>query len=155
MPDPTIDAARAIVDTSLTELRAAIDGLPPEAIDWRPAGEETNSLVVLTVHALHSTRWWLSVALDAPEPERDRPSEFLATAASVEELLALFDPMAGDCRALLAGDPSFDPAAVRTDRRTDDDTGTRGWALLHALEHLREHVAHASLTRQLWESRAG
>ena len=155
MPDPTIDAARAIVDTSLTELRAAIEGLPPDAIEWRPAGADTNPLVVLTVHALHSTRWWLSAALDAAEPERHRPSECLATAANAEELLALFDPIAADCRALLAGDPSFDPAAIRTDRRTDDDTGTRGWALLHALEHLREHVAHSSLTRQLWGAREG
>ena len=155
MPDPTIEAAQALLDTSLTEMRAAIFGLPPEAVDWRPAGEETNSLVVLTVHALHSTRWWLSVALEAPEPERDRPSEFRASAASAEELLVFFDPMAADCRTLLEGDPAFDPGSVRADTRTDDDTGTRGWALLHALEHLREHVAHASLTRQLWELRAG
>jgi hypothetical protein len=28
------------------------------------------------------------------------------------------------------------------------------WALIHAVEHLREHVAHAELTRQLWEDRA-
>ena len=115
MPDPTIEAARALLDTSLTEMRAAIVGLPPEAVDWRPAGEETNSLVVLTVHSLHSTRWWLSVALEAPEPERDRPSEFRASAASAEELLALFDPMAADCRALLEGDPVFDPGSVRAD----------------------------------------
>jgi hypothetical protein len=31
------------------------------------------------------------------------------------------------------------------------DTVTAVWALLHAAEHLREHVAHAELTRQVWE----
>jgi hypothetical protein len=25
------------------------------------------------------------------------------------------------------------------------------WALMHALEHLREHLGHMALTRQLWE----
>jgi len=29
------------------------------------------------------------------------------------------------------------------------------WALLHALEHLREHVGQMLLTRQLWLARAG
>jgi hypothetical protein len=27
------------------------------------------------------------------------------------------------------------------------------WALLHAVEHLSEHVGHAKLTKQLWERR--
>jgi hypothetical protein len=27
------------------------------------------------------------------------------------------------------------------------------WAVLHAIEHLREHIAHVGLTRQLWEAR--
>ena len=36
--------------------------------------------------------------------------------------------------------------AVRPGGHLDD----RGWALLHALEHLREHAAQALLTRQLW-----
>jgi hypothetical protein len=154
MPDPTIEAARGILDGSLNEIREAIVGLPPDALGWRPAGEEdTNSIVVLTVHAMHSTRWWLSVALGAAEPERDRPSEFRASAADADELLSFFDPMAADCRALVAEDPVFEPGRVRPDPGTGDDTGTAAWALLHALEHLREHVAQASLTRQLWEAR--
>ena len=28
------------------------------------------------------------------------------------------------------------------------------WALIHALEHLREHVAHAQLTRQVSQQQA-
>ena len=28
------------------------------------------------------------------------------------------------------------------------------WALIHALEHLREHIGHVGLTRQLWESQS-
>ena len=153
MPDPTIEAARRILDGSLHEMREAIAGLPPDALGWRPAGEDTNPLAVLTVHSMHSTRWWLSVALGAPAPERDRPSEFRATAADAAELLSFFDRMAADCRALLATEEAFEAGTLRPDPRTGDDPETAAWALLHAVEHLREHVGHASLTRQLWEAR--
>lgn len=151
MSDPTIEAARGILDGSLNEMRETIAGLPPDALGWRPAGEDTNPLAVLTVHAMNSTRWWLSVALGAPPPDRDRPSEFRASVADGAELLSFFDRMAADCRALLATEEAFAAGSLRSDPATDDDQGTNVWALFHAVEHLREHVAHASLTRQLWE----
>jgi len=43
----------------------------------------------------------------------------------------------------------FDPAATWTSS-TDGEVVTCGWALLHALEHLREHAAQALLTWELW-----
>jgi hypothetical protein len=154
MPDPTIEAAGLILDGSLNEMRRVIEGLPPDVLGWRPAGDDTNPLAVLTVHAMHSTRWWLSVALGAPPPERDRPSEFRASATDAAELLSFFDRMAADCRALVATEKTFEAAGTfRPEPSTGDDPGTAAWALLHAVEHLREHVAHASLTRQLWEAR--
>jgi hypothetical protein len=156
MNDPLLDAARELTDESIAGIRQAIEGAPAEALNWRPAGDDTNTIAVLTVHALHSTRWWLSVAAGAPGPERDRPSEFEARASSTEELVALVDSMAEDCRSLLVA-PTFDPGASRTSRTTyaPPETVTAAWALLHALEHLREHVAHLQLTRQLWDLGAG
>jgi hypothetical protein len=130
-------------------MRAAIDGASAEALNRRPAGDDSNPIAVLAVHALSSTRWWLSTALGQPVPERDRPSEFLTTVASADELLGLFDPIAADCRALLSTDVAFDPGAIRDDPR-DGDRVTAAWALIHAAEHLREHVGHAELTRQLF-----
>ncbi len=148
--DPTIEAARGFVDGSLTSMRAAVAGAPADGLNRRPAGDDTNPVAVLVVHAVHSTRWWLSVALGQPLPERDRPSEFLTTVADADELLALFDPVAADCRALLDTDAAFDAGAIREDPR-DGDQVTAAWALMHAVEHLREHVAHAELTRQVFE----
>jgi hypothetical protein len=155
MPDPTIEAAAQIVDESLQGMRQAIAGLPPEALGWRPAGDDTNPLAVLVAHAMHSTRWWLSIALGAEVPSRDRPSEFRTTAGDATELLTFFDEMAADCRSLLGAEGPFEPGAVRADPRTENDTKTAAWALIHAVEHLQEHVGHASLTRQLWDARAG
>ncbi|MGZ8652966.1 MAG: mycothiol transferase [Actinomycetota bacterium] len=148
--DPTIEATRGFVDESLDSMRAAIAGASPDALSRRPAGDDTNTIAVLVVHAVHSTRWWLSVALGTPLPERDRPSEFLTTVAGADELLAVFDPIAADCRALLDTDVAFDAGAIREDPREGEEV-TAAWALIHAVEHLREHVAHAELTRQVFE----
>jgi DinB family protein len=150
--DPTIEAARGFVDESLTSMRAAIVGVSADALNERPAGDDTNPVAVLVVHAVRSTRWWLSVARGLPLPERDRPSEFLTTVADADELLALFDPVASDCRALLDTDAAFDGGMIREDPR-DGEQVTAIWALIHAVEHLREHVAHAELTRQLFDAR--
>lgn len=150
MPHPMIAAASDVLDGSLEAMREVIAAADPEALDWRP-GPDTNSIAVLAVHSMHSTRTWLSVATGAPLPERDRPSEFLATAVGVDELLGFFDSMASECRALLDTPDPFDAGAVRPTGRDHAETATAAYALLHALEHVREHVAHAQLTAQLWE----
>jgi uncharacterized damage-inducible protein DinB len=150
--DPTIVAARDIVGESLDGFREAIAGAGTDLLNRRPAGDDTNSIAVLTVHTMHSTRMWLSIATGAPVPERDRPSEFLASAESADELLAFFDDMAAQCRALLETDAPFEPGAERTVPRLGADgteTLTSAWALTHAIEHLAEHRAHAQLTRQV------
>ncbi len=156
MTDPLIAAARHLFEDSAAEMRAAVEGASQDALNWRPAGEETNSMAVLAVHSLNSTRWWLSVAVGRPEPERDRDSEFLASADDAASLVAFCDSMTADCRGLLSIEEPVDWSQPRTTTREHGAPVplTAGWALLHALEHLREHVAHLQLTRQLWEAAA-
>jgi uncharacterized damage-inducible protein DinB len=149
MSEALIEAAADLLDDSLAAVRAAIAGVPLDALAWRPPAEDANPLVVLAVHAMHSTRWWLSVATGAEMPERDRPSEFLATAEDPDELRSFVDRISAECRALLASSERLDLDATWTSP-TDGEVVTRGWALLHAIEHLREHAAQALLTRQLW-----
>lgn len=151
--DPTLEAARSFVDESLDSMRAAVAGSSADALNRRPAGDDTNPVAVLVVHAVSSTRWWLSIALGAPIPERDRPSEFLTVVAGADELLGVFDPIAADCRALLDTDMAFEAGAMR-EEPSEGERVSAAWALIHAVEHLREHVAHAELTRQFWEDRA-
>jgi uncharacterized damage-inducible protein DinB len=156
MTDPIVSAARSMFDDSVEAMRSAIEGAPPEALNWRPAGPETNSIAILAVHAITSSRTWLTVAVGAPEPERDRDAEFRTEAADADELLATFDGIAVDCRAALSTEEKIDWAAPRTPRRRPGaapETIVAGWTLLHAVEHLREHVAHLQLTRQLWDAR--
>ncbi len=151
--DPTIEAARGFVDESLTAMRSAIAGASADALNRRPAGDDTNPVAVLVVHAVNSTRWWLSVALGLPLPERDRPVGVPHQSSPMPtSSWRMFDPVAADCRALLDTDAAFDAGAMREDPREGEQV-TAAWALIHAVEHLREHVAHAELTRQLWQDR--
>lgn len=154
MPDPITPSAGYVLKRSLEELRAAVEGVPAEALNWKPAGEETNSIAVLATHVMHSTRSWLSVAVGAPLPERDRDSEFRATEDDPGALLRLVDEMAADCRSLLSAAGEVDWSALRkTHARpgSGPDEVPAAFALLHALEHLGQHVAHCALTRQIWE----
>jgi len=155
MPDPFLTSAREVIRRSHGDMRAAIEGLPADALNWRPAGDDTNSIAVLATHSLTSTRWWLSVAVDEPPPERDRDSEFEASARDAGELLALVDGLFEECLSLVDKSRSVDWSALRSQGDPDTDIHLfAAWALLHALEHLREHVGQMSLTRQLWEARA-
>ncbi len=175
MTDAITASARFVLKESLGELRAAVEGVPAEALNWRPGGEETNSIAVLATHVLHSTRSWLAIAVGAELPERDRPSEFLVTEDDPLALLRLVDEMSAQCTVLLRDAEDVDWSAMRktharpaqTGKAQKAQTGKPGdgswqpgveevpaaYAILHALEHLGQHVAHCSLTRQIWESR--
>ncbi len=165
MTDSITLSARFVLKESLAELRAAVEGVPAEALNWKPAGEETNSIAVLATHVLSSTRSGLAIAVGAPLPERDRPSEFLATEDDPLALLRLVDEMSAQCTVLLRDAGDVDWSATRGTHarpagKADDGSWQPGeeevpaaYAILHALEHLGQHVAHCSLTRQLCEAR--
>ena len=158
MPDPILTAAARILGEAMIEMRAAIDGAPAAALNWKPGGDDTNSIAVLAVHSMSSTRSWLSVATGATLPERDRPSEFRATANGVDELKKFVDGLEKDCIAILQVATVSDWGAMHaTHARPIADGASEepaAWALMHALEHLREHIGQMQLTRQLWERRA-
>ena len=96
---------------------------------------------------MHSTRSWLSFVYSAPPPARNRDDEFVATTPDAASLLAFLDDMHRDCAALLDDTATVDWAAVRS-IRTGEPTPV-AWALLHAIEHLREHMGQITLTRQI------
>jgi len=154
MPDPILTSARDLLRRARDDMRPAIDGLPPDALNWRPAGDDTSSIAAVANHALRSTRQWLSVAVHEPLPDRDRPGEFEFTARDAGELLAFVDGMFEECLSLVDSSRTVDWAALRKHWDPGRDIELfAAWALLHAVEHLREHVGQISLTRQLWERR--
>jgi uncharacterized damage-inducible protein DinB len=155
--DPNIVAARELLDENLEGLHQSIAGASVELLNRRPLGDETNSLAVIVTHALYSTRSWLSLATGAELPPRDRPAEFRTVATSAEELVSSVGAVGDECRSLLGDDATYDPATERTPtwRSGPDDVNeptSAAWALIHAISHLQEHVAHAQLTRQILDA---
>ena len=153
MPDALLEAARTTLDGSLRELRKQLEGLDANALNDRPRGDGTNPLAVLAVHALASTHSWLALATGSALPPRDRPREFETRVDDPVAFLASVDATSDACREILAGAEGIDPgktgtAPWRTGTEAEEPV-TAAWALLHALDHLREHVGHAQLTRQL------
>lgn len=157
MTDSLLPSIRYVVAEDLKDLRAGVEGLPGEALDWKPAGDDTNSIAVLATHVLHSTLSWLSVAVGAPLPDRDRESEFRVRSDDPAALLAFIDDFSSQIKALLDSTREVDWAANRKAHARPDpslpDYVPAAWAALHAIEHLREHIAHIGLTRQLWQAR--
>jgi hypothetical protein len=147
--DRTIDAAREVLDESLDEIRRGVADLTVDQLNARPAGGDTNSIAVIATHALASTLSWLSLAVGAPLPDRDRPAEFLAVAddgfaerteAAIGRCLAVLDT--GEWDPARVGTPNWSAARAEEPR-------TAAYSLAHALSHLGEHVGHLHMTREL------
>jgi hypothetical protein len=154
--DPVISAARRFIAGGFATLRSVVEAVPAEALNWRPAGEETNSIAVLVMHAAYSTRMLLAMALGLPMPPRDRPAEFAIQAEGCESLLLLVDDLSAECLAVLDGARPIDWAALRQRQRDNGEVVqvSAAEALFHAVEHLRGHADEASLTRHLWLDRS-
>jgi uncharacterized damage-inducible protein DinB len=152
MTDPFLAAARTVFDDTLTGIRAAIEGASPAQLNAKPGGNDTNSITVLAVHAMRSTRAWLSFVRSFPAPPRVRDEEFVATTPDAASLLALVAVLERDCVALLEPEATIDWAEVRP--ISSGEMVTTAWALMHAIEHLREHMGQIALTRQILDHSA-
>ena len=154
MTDPIVAAAIRETAAGFDTLRRAVGGLSADALNWEPAGEETNSIGVLCTHAAHSTRYLLGVATGRGESDRDRDAEFAVTAGGAEPLLALIEDLEADCRSLLGSGPFDWGAAIRRTRSTGEVVELSAAQLLfHAVTHLRGHADEAALTRHVWSAR--
>jgi len=131
-------------------LLQALQDLPQEALDWVP-GPEMNSLAVLLAHTTGSLRYWIGdVALGVPSG-RDRELEFHARGLDRDE----YQRRLGDVLAFVRLNlPQLELQDLSRPGHLgkDNQPVTRGWALLHALEHGYLHLGHIQITRQLWDA---
>lgn len=126
-------------------LRKAVDGLDDAAVD-RDVGPETNSLAVLVTHACASELDWLHVAAGRVM-ERDRPAEFATKGKTAREIARAIDRAAAGMPELVRAAVAGGLGTARRPRAGAERTAA--WCVLHALDHLAEHVGHVELTRQL------
>ncbi len=147
MTDPFADAARRIFAETADSYLENLGRQSVEQLNWSPPWGETNSAAVIATHAFGSTRSWFACAMGAPLPERDRDAEFRVVATSSEDLVSRIRAVRSECEAYLAGEPALAWEAPRASH-TGEETGA--WALLHGVEHLREHLGQLWLTDELY-----
>ena len=107
---------------------------------------ETNSLAVLIAHVTGSELGWLHIAAGRSF-ERHREAEFRTRGRTASDLEAMIDGADRAIPDLVRAATSGGLATMRKAREGRDVPAA--YALLHALEHLAEHVGQIELTRQL------
>jgi len=133
------------------DFRRAIEGLPPEALDWSP-GLDMNSTAVLAVHTAGSERYWIGDVIGRDPSGRVRESEFQARGLTAAELLARLDAALAHSQSVIDRLTPADLEKKCTTLRDGREVSV-AWALSHTLEHTAIHLGHVQLMRQLWEQR--
>ncbi len=153
--DTTYAAAQLITDVSLSMLRDAVAGLPDRAVQWKPL-PNTSSLNVLVVHSITSARFFLGCGAGKKTSRRQyleagRVVAFESKGATTAQLLEAIDEATVEFRHLLGhAPPGALTAVVEWPDEYPDDAFTGVECLFRAIGHLREHVGHAQLMRDLW-----
>ena len=132
---------------TLGRLRACVEGLTPEQLNWRPPATDANSIAVLATHTMGNLRQnVLGVACGLPN-DRDRDAEFVIRVDSPAELVRQATELYGEIEAGLANLPQED-LDERVEHPSRGPT-TRRQALLVAARHSVEHIGQMELTRGL------
>lgn len=163
---PEAATYRRLFDEKYAEIDQLLQDLPPAALLWRPFDISpwlgpSGSVGWLLAHAISSTvyllkraEWtlgrieWRAVDGDEGSTEfglaNHDPAYLAARSRRTQEYVHQF----------LAGLGTADLDSVRTHPERPDVTLAARYDVVHALEHLSQHVGHAQLTRQLWALQA-
>ncbi len=131
------------------EIRNAIKGLSPEALDWMP-GPEINSLSVLVTHLSGAERYWIGDVIAGDPKVRDRGAEFKVKGLSEQNLTRQLSDNEAYFQKALEPLPLQELEASRTSPRNGQSV-TVGWVLCYVMKHTALHLGHMQITRQLWE----
>jgi hypothetical protein len=129
-----------------TQMLEVADRLGDERVNQRPLGPQTNAVAALIVHCCGVTEFWLGHVGLGRASERQRESEFSAT-ATVAELHVLVQATLAQSREDLAR--IIDGTAPDTNRAgrvflLDGDESDSS-LVLHVIEELFQHLGHAEL----------
>ena len=151
----TYSAALTVTRQSLDMLRDAIDGLPPEALAWTPA-PNTNSMAVLVRHSLSALPFFFACSVGKVGSIKeyratDRAEAFTVLGGTADELKQLIAGAMPQLERLLENGTQANLDAM-VEWPTEDPTFKRtgGEALINIVGHLREHVGHTQLMRDIW-----
>ena len=143
--EPFAADALDIIKTCHDGLRSAVKNADPQALNWLP-GPEMNSISILVIHVLGSERFWLGQAVGT-NLERDRDAEFQSNTDDPTPVLRRIDEADAEAASILTG---FSAEDANRQLPFQDRKVSGMWAVMHVIEHLREHLGHTELTLQLW-----
>jgi hypothetical protein len=129
-------------------LIATMDELDADGINWKPPGDEMNSITVLATHVMGNVREIVVQQFGGAPLDRDRDAEFRAVGQSAEQLKAQWTELRAQVNGILS---NLDPAILDQDftRPRSGDVYSGRKLLMHATVHAAEHVGHAELTRDI------
>jgi uncharacterized damage-inducible protein DinB len=128
-----------------------LEGLMPDALNWHPTPDASNSIYALAVHCLGAERRWIHQIVGGRTIVRDRDAEFRALAENLAALQTTYAEAAGETERVLNELTSDALDALKSDGKQE---ASARWCILHIVEHYNEHIGQMALTRQLWENRA-
>lgn len=155
-----------LFDYRFSEVEELLSDLPAEALLWKPFDESpwkgpSGQLGWLVAHALSSTVYllrraqWVNEHIEWKQVEGDEGREEFGPANHDPAwLLARSRRVQAFVHELL---PTFSAemlAATRPHARRPEVIFTARQEVVHALDHLAQHLGHAQLTRQLWALQA-
>ncbi|MEJ2210660.1 MAG: DinB family protein [Anaerolineae bacterium] len=139
------------------QVHALVEGLPAEALNWRPlppgpAENEVNSLAVLAAHVAGSEHFWIGEVVGRLPATRDRDAEFATTVPDAAGLLRRLEATAAETDEVFA---HLVPSALDGVREAGGRTVAVRWCILHVVDHTALHLGHMQLTYQLWQGGQG
>lgn len=161
-PTSELGTYRRLLDEKYAELDELLTDLPAEALLWRPFAVspwkgEAGTLGWLIAHGMSSTVYLLKraewtmgrIEWDAVDGDQGR-EEFGPADRDPAHLVARAGRTSEYVHALLDSLSAADLEASLPHPRRPDRVFTVRYDLVHAIEHLSQHIGHAQLTRQLW-----
>jgi DinB family protein len=144
---PIIEVVQRKLNGQAERYGKVVDGLPDDALDWRPGNEETNSVAQLVRHVTAVQGMLLGRAL-GESPAYDHAHSLRNDPATKEELRGLIADAKTKKDEQLARLDSMDMSEM-----LDNNRALRAYLIIHTAGHGHEHLGHAELTKQLWEQR--
>ena len=153
---------RRLFDEKYEQMVELLDGLPPEALIWKPFEHSpwqgpSNSIGFIVAHAVSSTVYLLRQVeyclghIPWEEVDGDEgPVEFGPANHDLAYLQARVQRTQTYVRQLLTSLAPGDLDASRNHPQRADILLSARYAIGEAIEHMSQHIGHGQLTRQLW-----
>jgi uncharacterized damage-inducible protein DinB len=133
------------------DIARALESLPEEALDWKPAAD-MNSVNVIITHLSGAERFLIGDVVMGESSNRSREAEFQASGLTKQDLLQRLSATDAYIQGAFEKMSLSDLENERIHPRHGNKVNV-AFAILHALEHAATHVGHTDLTVQLWRQR--